>query len=65
MSRLLEKPNVAMPIKTSNGQLTTTAITSATPLATSSNNSTTGNIIELNETSKQDYGQPAPAKTKG
>ncbi|KAI9577019.1 hypothetical protein GQX74_014947 [Glossina fuscipes] len=64
MSRLLEKPNVAMPIKTSNGQLTTTAIASASPLATSSNNSTTGNITEINETSKQDYEQPAPANTK-
>uniref|UniRef100_A0A1A9UJX5 Uncharacterized protein n=1 Tax=Glossina austeni TaxID=7395 RepID=A0A1A9UJX5_GLOAU len=65
MSRLLEKPNVAMPIKTSNDQLTTTAIVSATSsLATSSNNSTTGNITEINETSKQDYGQLAPAKTK-
>uniref|UniRef100_A0A1A9W1P6 Mitochondrial coenzyme A transporter SLC25A42 n=1 Tax=Glossina brevipalpis TaxID=37001 RepID=A0A1A9W1P6_9MUSC len=66
MSRLLEKPNIAMPIKTSNGQLTTTTIATTSPSATSTNNLTTGtsNLTDINETSKQDYEQPAPTKTK-
>lgn len=51
MSHLLEKPNIAMPIKTTSGQLSTTAAAAVT-VTTNANLNTAATSSKINDSSK-------------
>lgn len=52
MSHLLEKPNIAMPIKTTSGQLSTTAAAAVTVTTNANLNTAAATSSKINESSK-------------